>query len=175
MDIQNQPNEPKRNKSIYVRNIIFGVEDSLVSTVGLLSGVAASGLSRNIILLTGVVLIFVEAFSMGVGSLLSEHSVEEYEQQGDVPLKKPLGGAVAMLISYLIAGLIPLLPYVFMETPVAIFFSIALSLLSLFMLGALSAAYFRARVLRLGVEMLVLGGVAIGLGVMIGKIFDVNI
>jgi VIT1/CCC1 family predicted Fe2+/Mn2+ transporter len=168
-------NTQKSNKAMYARNIIFGVEDSLVSTVGLLSGVAASGLSRNTILLTGVVLIFVEAFSMGVGSLLSEHSVEEFEKQGDVPLRKPLGGAIAMLISYLVAGLIPLLPYVFMETPVAIFFSIALSLLSLFMLGALSAAYFRARVLRLGVEMLVLGGIAIALGVAIGKIFDVSL
>src|SRR3989338_4103836 len=46
---------------VYIRNLIFGVEDSLVSTVDLLSGVAAAGVPRSVIFLTGVVLIFVEA------------------------------------------------------------------------------------------------------------------
>jgi VIT1/CCC1 family predicted Fe2+/Mn2+ transporter len=54
------------SKTIYLRNFIFGVEDSLVSTVGLLSGVAVAGVASRTILLTGVVLIFVEAFSMAV-------------------------------------------------------------------------------------------------------------
>ena len=52
----------------YFRNFIFGVEDSLVSTVGLLSGVAIAGVPSRTILLTGVVLILVEAFSMAAGA-----------------------------------------------------------------------------------------------------------
>ena len=39
----------------YLRSFIFGVEDSLVSTVGLLSGVAIANASRDTILLTGTV------------------------------------------------------------------------------------------------------------------------
>ena len=64
------------NRILYMRNLIFGAEDSLVSTVGLLSGIAIGGVPKSAIILTGIVLIFVEAFSMGVGSYLSEYSVE---------------------------------------------------------------------------------------------------
>src|SRR5262245_46938731 len=65
-------------KVAYFRNFVFGVEDSLVSTVGLLSGVAIAGLAREEIFLTGVILIFVEAVSMAAGSFLSESSAEEF-------------------------------------------------------------------------------------------------
>jgi len=67
--------EVKRN---LFRNFIFGVEDSLVSTVGLLSGIAAADTSRFTIITTGIVLIFVEAFSMGIGSFLSEETSEQF-------------------------------------------------------------------------------------------------
>jgi VIT1/CCC1 family predicted Fe2+/Mn2+ transporter len=99
----------------YVRNIIFGVEDSLVSTVGLLSGIAVAKVTNRTIVLTGLVLIFVEGFSMGVGSLLSEHSVEQLELKGEAKLETSAGGAVAMFLSYFAAGFIPLAPYVFSD------------------------------------------------------------
>ena len=60
----------------YLRNFVFGVEDSLVSTVGLLSGIAIAGMNRESIFATGVVLIFVEAVSMAAGSFLAETSAE---------------------------------------------------------------------------------------------------
>ena len=41
-------------------------------------------------------LIFVEALSMGVGSLLSEHSVEVYIKQGEVPLRRSAPGGLIM-------------------------------------------------------------------------------
>ena len=63
---------PKDSFAHYFSSFIFGVEDSLVSTVGLLSGVAVAGVNRSGIFVTGVILIFVEAFSMGVGNFLSE-------------------------------------------------------------------------------------------------------
>jgi hypothetical protein len=51
---------PRVARVTYLRNFIFGVEDSLVSTVGLLAGVAAGGVSSAAILTTGLVLIVVE-------------------------------------------------------------------------------------------------------------------
>ena len=56
----------------YVRSFAFGVEDGLVSTVGLLAGVSTADVSRRDILITGAILIVVEAFSMATGSFLSE-------------------------------------------------------------------------------------------------------
>ena len=70
--------ETKKNIILFMRNFVFGAEDSLVSTVGLLAGVATAGVLQKEIIISGVVLIFVEAFSMSVGSFLSERTTEEF-------------------------------------------------------------------------------------------------
>lgn len=158
---------------LYVRNVIFGVEDSLVSTVGLLAGIALGGVSQRAVILTGVVLIFVEAFSMGIGSLLSEHSVEEYEAGHEVSLRRGSKGAAAMLFSYLGAGLVPLLPYAFFSGNAAVGVSIIASLAALFMLGAMSGRFFKINIVRQGLEMLLLGGAAIAVGIVVGQFVNI--
>jgi VIT1/CCC1 family predicted Fe2+/Mn2+ transporter len=161
----------KNNKySMIVRNFTFGVEDSLVSTVGLLAGVAVAGVDKSTVILTGAVLIFVEAFSMGVGSLLSEQSVEEYESEKEVSLTKPAFAAVVMFVSYVLAGLIPLLPYAWASSGTAVQWSVGLTLLSLFLLGVFNAHLFRVRAWKDGLITLVMGGLAIVVGILVGQI-----
>lgn len=155
---------------LYIRNFIFGVEDSLVSTVGLISGIAVGGVSKKYIFLTGIVLIFVEAFSMGVGSLLSEHSAQEFEKHHEVPFKKSITGALIMFVSYLFSGAIPIFPYLIAPLHIALFLSVAFSLISLFLLGAITAKIFKLHVLRHGLEMFFLGGIAIVIGIVVGNI-----
>lgn len=157
---------------IYIRNFIFGVEDSLVSTVGLLSGIAVAGIDRRTILLSGVVLICVEALSMAAGSFLSEHSVEEYAAGGEVSHRRPAGGAAIMFVSYFVSGLIPLAPYVFLSANFAFWASIALSLTALFLLGVFGARLFRLSALHRGFEMLLVGGVVVVAGVFVGQFFS---
>ncbi|MDO8462714.1 MAG: VIT1/CCC1 transporter family protein [bacterium] len=159
-----------RITELLVRNIIFGVEDSLVSTMGLLAGVAVSGVSRSTIIVTGAILIFVEGFSMGAGSLLTEHSVAEFQgKEARVTKRDVLGGAI-MLASYFFAGFIPLLPYVFLSVQAAFWVSIACSLLALFLLGIGGALVFRTRAIGHGLEMLLVGGGALAIGVAVGRV-----
>lgn len=160
----------EKRKIEYIRNFIFGVEDSLVSTIGLVSGVAVAGQSNKNIILTGTVLIFVEAFSMGVGSLLSENSAEEYEGKKDVALSKDLGYAMVMFISYLVSGFIIVAPYMFLESGSAFWTSIAISFIGLFLLGVWSGKVARVHWFKRAVSMSVIGGVTILLGIVVGKI-----
>jgi len=153
----------------YIRNFVFGVEDSLVSTVGLLSGIAATGSSRKIILLSGIVLIFVEAFSMGIGTVLSEQSEEEYLRHKDGPLKLALANGLIMFISYFVAGFIPLTPYMILQGTEAFWFSIIISILSLATLGVVGGRLFKVDMFRSGLKMAVLGGLAIVVGIIIGQ------
>ena len=155
------------NTSSYVKNFIFGVEDSLVSTVGLLSGVASGGLPKSEIFLTGVVLIFVEAFSMGVGSFLSEDFVDDLNHHK--PSRRTTIGGLIMLTSYFLAGLVPLSPYVLAPVPQAIYLSISFSLFTLLLLGTFSAYFFNISPLKHGLRMLLLGGGAIIVGIIVGK------
>lgn len=158
-------------RDTYLRNFIFGVEDSLVSTVGLLAGVAAADISPEAILTTGLVLIVVEGFSMGIGSFLTEETTEE--MAGEKPRTlEAIKGASTMLVSYCLAGLLPLAPYVFFTGERAVSTSIAVSLLGLFGLGYGTSIYFgRPNPIHRAFKMLLLGGIAVAVGMLIGKLF----
>lgn len=162
----------QKTKKLYIRNFIFGVEDSLVSTVGLVSGIAIVGVPKQTILLTGIVLIFVEAFSMGAGSLISEHSVEEYSRGKHKATPAHFFGAVIMFISYFLSGFVPLLPYILLNTASAFWVSIICSLITLSLLGIINAKIFRIKMFSHAFEMFVIGGLAIGVGVGVGKLVD---
>lgn len=60
-----------------IREIVFGLEDSLVSTLGAVTGIAAGTGNAYVVILSGIVLIFVEAVSMSAGSYLSSKSAKE--------------------------------------------------------------------------------------------------
>ncbi|MDP3725818.1 MAG: VIT1/CCC1 transporter family protein [bacterium] len=155
----------------YIRNFVFGVEDSLVSTVGLLSGVAVAGVEPKTIILAGVVLISVEAFSMGAGSLLSEHSAKQIALQRAVPMRASYISAFIMFLSYFFAGFIPLAPYIFLPISYAFFASIGASLFALLVLGIISAKRAGITPVRPALQMLFIGGAAIALGTTVGILF----
>lgn len=156
----------------YIRNFIFGAEDSLVSTVGLLAGIAAGGQDQKEIIMTGVVLVLVEGLSMGVGSYLSEYTTEESITSQSDAFKTSRTAALIMFISYILIGLIPLSPFVFIEnTTSALIISVAASLASLGLLGLTSGHFLKTNKTRGLLRMVILGGLAIGIGLVVGFTF----
>lgn len=94
-----------------VRNLVYGVEDSLLSTTGVVVGVSFAGLSRREIIVTGLVLVLVEALSMSFGSFVSEDSFMEASDIQHTP-GKVFQYALIMFFSYVLAGLVPLIPFI---------------------------------------------------------------
>src|SRR3989344_145104 len=107
------------------------------------------------------ILLSVEAISMAAGSFSSEFSAEEYELQHDVSPRNSILSSLVMFLSYFISGFIPLFPYMIVEISTAFWLSIALSLVSLFLLGVLRAKISRLHPFRHGLEMSAIGGIAI--------------
>ena len=64
-----------------MRETVFGLEDSLVSTLGAVAGVAVGSGDRYIIVLSGLVIVVVEAISMSAGSFLSTQSAEQVSRE----------------------------------------------------------------------------------------------
>ena len=64
-----------------IRDIVFGLEDGLVSTVGVLTGIAAGTRDYFVIILSGFVFVVVTALSMGVGSFLSSQSESDLQKR----------------------------------------------------------------------------------------------
>ncbi len=71
-----------------IRDIVFGLEDGLVSTVGVLTGIASGTNDHFVVILSGFVLVIVEALSMGVGSFLSTQSEDDMQQRQYKDLKQ---------------------------------------------------------------------------------------
>jgi VIT1/CCC1 family predicted Fe2+/Mn2+ transporter len=157
--------------SLYLRTIVFGVTDSLVSTVGLLAGIDLSGTTRREIILTGLVYAFVEAFSMAVGNFLSEESAEEYEARAAVKDRGAILAGVVMFVAFVLAAFIPLAPYLFLWGDYALAASIGASIAALFLAGAASGAAARLPLAARGLRMALLGGAAIVIGAIIGLVF----
>ncbi len=162
-----------KNSALYLRTIVFGINDSLVSTVGFLAGISVAGVPSATIILTGTVYALVEAFSMAMGDFLSEESAEEYVSRSNVNDRPSIISAVLMFISCVLASLIPLVPYIIFASNIAIIVSVALSVVSLFVVGMVSARFSRLPMLWRGARMALLGGAAIVMGVSIGMFMPV--
>ncbi len=162
------PPQKQKLYSQYLRNFTFGVEDSIASTVGLLSGVASANVSQATIVVTGLILVLTEAMSMGVGSFLSEESAEEYIHHQDAQ-GRDIISALIMFLSYAFAGIIPIAPYIFFSMPVAMWLSIVFSFAGLLGLGFINAKISHTSVVRQGRRMLILGGSVAIVGLVIGS------
>ncbi len=89
--------------------------------------------------------------------------------------RNPLANGLATFISFVVAGIVPLLIYLlglFISIPPASEFPIALLLsgLALFALGAAKVLVTKMNPLRSGVEMLVVGGLAAGVAYLVGAL-----
>ena len=163
---------PQHLQQVFVRNLIFGVEDSLVSTVGLLAGIAVGDVPPHTILLTGVVYIAVEALSMAVGSFLSEESVTEMEEKRP-GVSVAFWGALVMFASFIIAGFVPLAPYLLVGGGYALPASVIVSLVVLFGLGFAHGRMVKANSWSRALRMMLLGGGAILLGIGVSRLFGI--
>lgn len=157
-------------KASLLRNFTFGVEDSLASTVGLLSGIASAQVATSTIILTGVVLVFTEAMSMAVGTFLSDQSVEEYEHHRDLSLKRSLPSAFVMFFSYLVAGIFPIAPYALFPQPLSLYLSVAVAILTLMALGVFNSLVSSTSLTKSVLRMAVLGGIVAIAGVVVGHL-----
>ncbi len=156
----------------YLRSIFFGIEDSLVSTTGLVAGVSVGADNNRIVLLAGIVAITIEAVSMGVGEYLSDDAAEDLDK-----LKRhkdnSLVSGLLMFLSYLTAGIIPLAPLPFLEFPTSLIFSVLFALVGLFTLGYLKGKLVHTASVRGGLKILVVGGIATLLGIFVGFVFKI--
>ena len=153
-----------------IRPIIFGIEDSLVSTLGVVVGIAASGAARRDVLVAGIILVVVEALSMGSGEYISSKSDEQVRTGANDHL--PIQNGFVMWVSYMAAGGVPLFPFIFFPNSTAIPVAITVSALVIFSVGAWKARISLRKTgpLRSGLEMLSISVGAALIGFLLGQI-----
>ncbi len=160
-------NKLKKLNTVYIRNLIFGVEDSLVSTVGILFGITTANSDKRAIVITGLVVVIVEAISMGAGAFLTEDEAQEID--GKIKHKdNPVISGLIMFGSYFTSGAIVLSPYLIFSPVNAKYISAVFATVCLFILG-----YLPTLSIKSGIRMAVIATIAVATGFIIGRIANV--
>lgn len=213
----------------YIRQLVFGFEDSLVSTLGAITGIAGGSQDNFVVVLAGMVIIFVESLSMGVGTFLSSKSEREVieaaiSKEKKLISKDPEGekmeiraylkkhefksgemesiverlmsdrrllleemmvheyGMIAepyqmsrkrglvMWASYFVGGFFPVTPYLLLPIDQALPVSIIVTLIILFVFGALKTKYTGRSWIKSGAEMMILSISAAIVGFIVGRL-----
>jgi vacuolar iron transporter family protein len=222
---------PKIGRTI--REVVFGLEDGMVSTLGSVTGIAAATRDPAITLIAGCVIIGVESISMAVGSYLSSKSkqsvdelklaeeseelttypeeekeelIEMYVKDGwskklavkmteeasqnhalflkemalrelkvfpdEADKENPLKNGLLMGVSYVLGGIVPLVPYLAFGLSIAVVVSICFTLCALFVLGAVTTKYSLRKWWKAGFEMFALAGLAAAVGYAVGQVVE---
>lgn len=155
-------------KPKYLKSIVLGATDGIVTTFAVVAGVVGAGLSVKIILILGIANMVADGLSMAVGDFLGERS--SYALQKNQGKKVSGTGlwktSVLTFIAFIIAGTLPLLPYTVMLFGVSIaesrqFLTSAIATLSaLFVVGCLRTIATKGVWWHNGLEMLGVGSIA---------------
>ena len=146
----------------YIRELIYGANDGIITTFAVVAGVAGGGLSSRVVLIIGAANLFADGLSMATGNYLSIQSHESVREAEGLPQEEaaPVRHAAATFIAFVVAGALPLFPYTLpVSAPDRFSLSIALTLLAMFGIGASRAWIANVRWWKAGTEMLALGAV----------------
>lgn len=144
----------------YIRDLVYGANDGVITTFAVVAGVTGGTLSPVTVLVLGVANLLADGLSMGVGNYLGIRSEERVREAQALPELEafPIRHGVATFLAFAVAGAVPLVPYVFAGSAAHPFaWSSALSLGVLFTVGAARSRVGTGRWWSNGLEMLALG------------------
>jgi VIT1/CCC1 family predicted Fe2+/Mn2+ transporter len=150
---------------------MFGFNDALVSTTGVIVGISTGTGDKQIVILAGIVTILVEALSMGSGQYLSSKSVHQLNKLDTV--KVPIVSGLIMFCAYFLAGLVPLLTIIVTPISYARNAAIVAALFFLLILGYAKGKIVKVSPLRSALEVFVIGGITTAIGIAAGRIFAI--
>lgn len=161
----------------YIRDLVYGANDGVITTFAVVAGVTGGTLEPIAVLVLGMANLLADGLSMGVGNYLGIRSDERVREAQLLPEQEafPVRHGLATFLAFVIAGAVPLLPYVFAAAATNRFmWSTILSLAVLFLVGAARTRVGTGRWWTNGLEMLglgvIVGLVAYGAGALVSRL-----
>lgn len=156
--------------SKYIKSIVYGGLDGIITTFAVVSGVIGANLNPSIILILGFANLIADGISMGVGDYLSSKAEQEKRNRKS---KLALVNGATTFGSFVIFGVVPLLLFILAQfwtslEPYMFTGSIFLTAFTLVLLGFLKAKVVKVPVLRSSLETLFVGGIAAVVAYLIG-------
>jgi VIT1/CCC1 family predicted Fe2+/Mn2+ transporter len=153
----------------YLPDLVYGANDGIITTFAVVSGVVGADLSKQVILILGFANLIADGFSMGASNFLSRRSYADANDRASGGEAARHG--LATLVGFVTAGLVPLVAYLVPLSDDARFpIAVALTLSTLFAVGASRAIVTRLGWLRSGLEMLLVGALAAAVAYAVGAL-----
>ena len=146
----------------YLRDSVFAASDGIVTTFAVVAGSTGASLGSSVMVILGFANLFADGFSMSAGTYLGVKSEMDYEKAGGdnrISEASPFKQGIVSFLSFDLAGLVPLIPYLF-DMKYAFELSIIFVFTLLFLIGVVKGRYTKKGNIRSGLEMLLIGGFA---------------
>ncbi len=145
----------------YIGDLVYGANDGILTSFAVVAGVTGGALSTGIVLIVGMANLFADGLSMGVGNYLSIRARESALEQQRRPEEeaRPARHGCATFVAFVIAGAVPLFPYLVPGLGSRFPLAASCALVALFAVGAGRSVVTASRWWVSGLEMLALGTV----------------
>ena len=143
----------------YIRDVVYGANDGIITTFAVVSGVAGGALSPVAVIVIGMANLAADGMSMGVGNLHSIRADERAREAASLPELEayPWKHGLATTLAFVIAGAVPLVPYLVPGIGNRLWWSTGLTFGTLFLVGSSRALVTTDRWWKSGLETLGLG------------------
>ncbi|HSX12197.1 MAG TPA: VIT1/CCC1 transporter family protein [Rhabdochlamydiaceae bacterium] len=163
-------------KHAYLKDFIYGAIDGTVTTFAVVAGVAGADLSMGIVLILGAANLVGDGFSIGVSSFLAARTERDIYLKQQIPRMvhlSPIRSGLSTFSAFLIAGLVPLVPFIFKWlSPHTVFdafyWSAVATGIGFFIIGALKAPFIHRKWFVSGLQTFLMGAIAASLAYFVG-------
>ena len=167
-----EPTEFRGLAEHYLKDLVYGANDGIITTFAVVAGVAGAQLEARIVLILGFANLLADGFSMGASNFLSIRSDEAVRRASGMDVNEPFPSrhSLATFVAFVVAGVVPLASYVVTMGHNRFLMAVLLTLATLFAVGAARALVTRDRWWRSGFEMLAVGSVAAAVAYGVGAL-----
>lgn len=162
-------------KAKYLRDFVFAANDGIITTFAVVAGSQGADIPSSVVIILGLANILADGISMSSGNYLSLESEQEFKnnhKSKKLRIKvNLLKHALVTFVSFTIAGLIPLLPYIF-SSDQHFYLSLIMVGISLFVLGIVRGIAVKKNYLRSVLETVTIGGSAAVLAYAVGHLLE---
>lgn len=169
-----------------LKSAVFGANDGIVTTFAVVAGVVGAKLSPNVVVILGIANMIADGVAMGLGDFLGERSerMMRFRDLSESAHKQShLRSGVwrtglTTFIAFVLAGSLPLLPYLTQAVgaPILIQNRFGLSILftglALFFVGVFKTRFTNSRWWVGGLEMLGVGAIAATIAYVLGALVE---
>lgn len=169
-----EPTELRGLAQHYLKDLVYGANDGIITTFAVVAGVAGAQLEARIVLILGFANLLADGFSMGASNFLSIRSNEAVRLASGRSVEEPFPSrhSLATFGAFVVAGIVPLLSYVVPMDERRFAMAVVLTLAALFGVGAARALVTRLRWWRSGLEMLAVGSIAAAVAYGVGAFLE---